>query len=57
MPNVSLRDLTEADRERLHTWRNSPDVAAYMYTDHKISRAEHDRWFDGLAGDRAAAIG
>ena len=51
MPNVILRDLTEADRERLHIWRNSPDVAAYMYTDHQISRAEHDGWFDGLAGD------
>jgi UDP-4-amino-4,6-dideoxy-N-acetyl-beta-L-altrosamine N-acetyltransferase len=51
MPQVTLRDLTEADRERLHAWRNSPDVAAFMYTDHQISRAEHDRWFDGLAGD------
>jgi UDP-4-amino-4,6-dideoxy-N-acetyl-beta-L-altrosamine N-acetyltransferase len=51
MTTVTLRDLTEDDRERLHVWRNSPDVAAYMYTDHAISRAEHDRWFDGLADD------
>lgn len=51
MAKVTLRDLTEADRERLHTWRNSPEVSAYMYTDHLISRSEHDRWFDGLAGD------
>ena len=51
MPKVTLRDLTEDDREQMHLWRNSPEVSAYMYTDHPISRAEHDRWFDGLAGD------
>jgi len=48
---VVLRDLVEADRPRIRAWRNSPDVAAYMYSDHPISPAEHDRWFDGLAGD------
>lgn len=51
MTTVTLRDLTEEDRERLHVWRNSPEVAAYMYTDHHISRAEHNRWFDGLSTD------
>ncbi len=51
MTTVTLRDVTEGDRERLLAWRNSPDVAAYMYSDHVISREEHDRWFDGLAGD------
>lgn len=51
MTTVTLRDLIEDDRERMHVWRNSPEVAAYMYTDHLISRAEHDRWFDSLAGD------
>jgi len=25
-------------------WRNSPEVAAYMYTDHAISVEEHARW-------------
>jgi UDP-4-amino-4,6-dideoxy-N-acetyl-beta-L-altrosamine N-acetyltransferase len=51
MPEVLLRDLTEDDRERMFVWRNSPEVSAYMYTDHAIGRAEHDRWFDSLAGD------
>ena len=51
MTQIILRDLIAADRARIHAWRNSPDVAAYMYTDHPISAAEHDRWFDGLAGD------
>ncbi len=50
-PTVTLRAVTESDRERLRDWRNSPEVAAYMYSDHLIGQAEHDRWFDGLAGD------
>ena len=48
---VILRDVTQDDRQRLLDWRNSPEVAAYMYSDHKIGQAEHDRWFDGMAGD------
>ncbi len=50
-PTIILRDLIEADRPGLLAWRNSPEVAAYMYSDHAISPAEHDRWFDGVAGD------
>jgi UDP-4-amino-4,6-dideoxy-N-acetyl-beta-L-altrosamine N-acetyltransferase len=44
---VRLRSVERADSERLLAWRNSPEVAAYMYTDHKITQAEHDRWFAG----------
>jgi UDP-4-amino-4,6-dideoxy-N-acetyl-beta-L-altrosamine N-acetyltransferase len=43
--SVALRRVTPADSARLLAWRNSPEVAAYMYTDHPISQAEHDRWF------------
>jgi len=32
-------------------WRNSPEVAAYMYSDHPISPEEHARWFAAIAGD------
>ena len=48
---VRLRDLTPADSDRLLAWRNLPEVARWMYSDHEISRAEHDRWFAGIAGD------
>jgi UDP-4-amino-4,6-dideoxy-N-acetyl-beta-L-altrosamine N-acetyltransferase len=44
--DVRLREVRENDRARLLAWRNSPDVAAYMYSDHKIGREEHDHWFD-----------
>jgi UDP-4-amino-4,6-dideoxy-N-acetyl-beta-L-altrosamine N-acetyltransferase len=49
--SVTLRALEDGDSERLHAWRNSPEVAAYMYTDHAISADEHARWFAGLKGD------
>ena len=42
---VRLRQVEHEDSTRLLAWRNSPEVAAYMYTDHSISQAEHDRWF------------
>jgi UDP-4-amino-4,6-dideoxy-N-acetyl-beta-L-altrosamine N-acetyltransferase len=51
MPKVELRPLEEADRDRLYAWRNSPEVAAFMYTDHQITPEEHARWFAGIKGD------
>ena len=43
--SVNLRPITPADSDRLYAWRNSPEVSAYMYTDHAISPEEHGRWF------------
>lgn len=51
MPKVELRPLEPADSGRLHAWRNSPEVAAFMYSDHPITAEEHARWFAGIAGD------
>jgi UDP-4-amino-4,6-dideoxy-N-acetyl-beta-L-altrosamine N-acetyltransferase len=45
--SLRLRLIEPGDSARLLAWRNSPDVAAYMYSDHEISQAEHDRWFAG----------
>ena len=42
---VSLRPLGLEDMIRVLLWRNLPEVARYMYTDHHISDAEHARWF------------
>jgi RimJ/RimL family protein N-acetyltransferase len=50
-PLVRLRPLEPIDSDRLLAWRNSPEVSAYMYTDHPISPEEHARWFAGIAGD------
>jgi UDP-4-amino-4,6-dideoxy-N-acetyl-beta-L-altrosamine N-acetyltransferase len=48
---VTLRPLQPDDSERLYAWRNSPEVAAYMYTDHQIGPDEHARWFAAAATD------
>ena len=46
-PNVELRPLNSGDKDRMLAWRNSPEVSAYMYTDHLIAPEEHERWFAG----------
>jgi UDP-4-amino-4,6-dideoxy-N-acetyl-beta-L-altrosamine N-acetyltransferase len=48
---VTLRPLELADIARVLAWRNLPEIAAYMYTDHRISEAEHARWFAGALTD------
>jgi UDP-4-amino-4,6-dideoxy-N-acetyl-beta-L-altrosamine N-acetyltransferase len=52
-PQVLLRDVTPADRDRLRVWRNQPDVAQWMYTDAQISEADHARWFAAALSDPA----
>jgi UDP-4-amino-4,6-dideoxy-N-acetyl-beta-L-altrosamine N-acetyltransferase len=42
---VTLRPLGLDDLVRVLAWRNMPEVATYMYTDHRISESEHARWF------------
>lgn len=44
-PPVRLRDVGRRDKERLLAWRNQPNVARWMYTDHVIGAEEHARWF------------
>jgi UDP-4-amino-4,6-dideoxy-N-acetyl-beta-L-altrosamine N-acetyltransferase len=48
---VTLRPLELADIGRVLAWRNLPEVAAYMYTDHRISEPEHARWFAAALTD------
>jgi UDP-4-amino-4,6-dideoxy-N-acetyl-beta-L-altrosamine N-acetyltransferase len=47
-----LREIHADDREKIYRWRNMPDVAKYMYTDHQITEAEHNRWFDAILKDQ-----
>ena len=54
-PRVDLRPVEAGDEDRILGWRNSPDVRAYMYTDHVIAPEEHARWFAGLVGDSTRA--
>lgn len=46
-----LRDVTWQDKEMILEWRNLPEVAKYMYTDHVILQDEHTEWFDRIMQD------
>lgn len=52
-PRIELRSVLDADSPRLLAWRNMPEVSAWMYSDHVISPAEHDRWFAAAMADEA----
>jgi UDP-4-amino-4,6-dideoxy-N-acetyl-beta-L-altrosamine N-acetyltransferase len=48
---VVLRGVEEADLPALLRWRNSPEIARHMYTDHVITEQEHWRWFQDVVPD------
>ena len=50
-PQVALRPLEAADSPRLLAWRNQPEVAEWMYSDHPITPDEHARWFAAAMTD------
>lgn len=49
----NLRAVAPSDYPRLLAWRNSPEVASHMYTDHSVTEAEHARWCAGAFTDPA----
>lgn len=48
---INLRDVRSDDKEKILHWRNLPEVAKYMYSDHIITPEEHERWFSGIFDD------
>ncbi|MFZ0686500.1 MAG: UDP-4-amino-4,6-dideoxy-N-acetyl-beta-L-altrosamine N-acetyltransferase [Terriglobales bacterium] len=48
---TSLRDVRPDDRDMIREWRNLPQVADYMYTDHAITPEEHAAWFSHMLQD------
>jgi UDP-4-amino-4,6-dideoxy-N-acetyl-beta-L-altrosamine N-acetyltransferase len=46
--DVKLVPLAKDEIELVRTWRNSDDVAKYMYTETKISRAQQNKWFESI---------
>ncbi|CAB4707229.1 MAG: UDP-4-amino-4,6-dideoxy-N-acetyl-beta-L-altrosamine N-acetyltransferase [Actinobacteria bacterium] len=53
---VLLRAVHIEDEEKILTWRNSPDVAAFMYRDDPISPAEHSHWFQSIISDTESSV-
>lgn len=57
MPNISdyaLRLMDCDDKEHILAWRNTDRVRMNMYTDHIISRDEHEAWFSKALVDESA---
>ena len=50
-PQVVLRPLETKDRDGLLAWRNQPEIARWMYSDHAIGAEEHARWFEAALAD------
>ncbi len=48
---IHLRDIQPEDKEKTLKWRNLPEIAKYMYTDHYITPEEHERWFRRISDD------
>jgi UDP-4-amino-4,6-dideoxy-N-acetyl-beta-L-altrosamine N-acetyltransferase len=48
---ITMRLMGLGDIFRVREWRNLPEIAAYMYTDHQISEEEHARWFGNAIND------
>lgn len=47
-----LRDIKLEDKEMIRQWRNMPEVAKYMYSDHNITLEEHENWFNRILKDK-----
>ena len=48
----SSRPLSPEDSPLVLQWRNSPEVAAFMFNDDPIDENEHAAWFDEVIEDR-----
>ncbi|WP_233710290.1 UDP-4-amino-4,6-dideoxy-N-acetyl-beta-L-altrosamine N-acetyltransferase [Pseudomaricurvus albidus] len=46
-----IRVMEQDDLQQVLAWRNSPSVRRFMYTQHKISLAEHTHWFERASLD------
>ena len=52
MSSISFKPLQPSDSDDLYSWRNSPDVARYMYNNGAIDRSSHDAWFAAALADQ-----
>lgn len=48
---INFINLTDKEKELTRKWRNHADVRKWMYSDHIISRREHNEFINKLAED------
>jgi UDP-4-amino-4,6-dideoxy-N-acetyl-beta-L-altrosamine N-acetyltransferase len=51
MKDILLKDLTEKDLELVRNWRNSENVAPFMYNETYITEEQQIRWFQKIRAD------
>lgn len=49
--DIQLKPLEESDLEMVRLWRNSPEVAQYMYSDNEITPEQQSAWFQKIKDD------
>lgn len=52
--DIKLVEITEKDIELIRNWRNSDEVASYMYSEDKISREQQKKWFEQQKKDSSS---
>lgn len=52
--DIQLRLLQEVDLEKVRGWRNSPEVAQYMYTEELITKVQQKAWFNKVKDDKSS---
>lgn len=53
MSDINLIPLAEDDLELVRNWRNSPEVATYMYNEQQISEEQQKSWFRNIDTNRS----
>jgi UDP-4-amino-4,6-dideoxy-N-acetyl-beta-L-altrosamine N-acetyltransferase len=51
MADINLRLLSVQDIEMVRSWRNSPEVASYMYNESYITEEQQGNWFNKISKD------
>lgn len=54
MRDIKLVDVAEKDIELIRQWRNSEEVASYMYSEEKISAEQQKSWFKKIRNDKSS---
>lgn len=49
--DITLAHVQQKDIELIRTWRNSEEVASYMYSESKITKEQQENWFKKISTD------
>ena len=51
MKDIVLKELTIDEIELVRTWRNSKEVAPYMYNENYITQEQQVKWFEKISSE------